>query len=483
MCDIETINSVCNIGACLKSIKSVVSTSSSETDIWIVTFNDQTIYGRKSVKRAVMKIYSVHPRMHTTPSLIYEGQVYEITKNLIDAGICPNFLRMLLQGQCSFPNVATMLKRVGIPKKNLVRTMKDIVSSSHSSKNITPLETPYSGPAPAKTDIDRNGVIGIIMTEYVQDSLNLEHFIDGKNIDEDIENREKEIWLIIFQVYVALYTLVLSKTVHNDIHIGNVLVKSVNNNLPKPSYCIEGVYYTLPDTENTALVFDFDRSYAEQNGRNENLETRLCVAYNQCNSLSSTKDFINFSASLFKSLDDHDYGIEPDDIVPLIGQTREGRDTLYEIYSNPYGHWLTQEMGPDQFMAISPEKLTRGMYTPLEIVRNVAGYISEKYPSSILISNSSPDILRYRIWNIKTSYFNLNGSLNIGRVNKDIAKNQKKILERYCSTKNPDAASALIIAQTLPMKIVTIIKKSPRVTRNHGILVKNAISDLEETEY
>jgi hypothetical protein len=95
--------------------------------------------------------------------------------------------------------------------------------------------------------------------------------------------------IVIFQIAAACYTLSLSKTVHNDLHLGNIMIDETPKN--KITYIIDDVPYAFT-TNVLVKIIDFNKSYSNTLGPNPILLDPFYNQYDQNNVFVENKDIV-----------------------------------------------------------------------------------------------------------------------------------------------------------------------------------------------
>jgi hypothetical protein len=466
-----TLKSVCSLGHCLKSVKGMISSTASPSDMWILDFEDMTIYKNNLIRKAILKVSLV---MKNTENLTYEANVYKMTKKFIHYRICPNFLTYFMSGECTIKQTASMLQKVGIPKKNLIRSLTDIIIKQNNNINIQhvidALSPSIINKSVPKKYIDMKApIVTMTMTEFIPHSRSLYDVV----LSATFRNRndsEKIIWSLILQVMIALYTLSLSKTTHNDIHIGNILIKASSSS--KVSYNIDNTYYSLNNFKYNALIFDYDRSYSETLGNNTFIiqHPYMCSEYNQCNKVFPERDIIHFFSSLYinSSTPTLNPIIDQSIISNILGRTVQAKKSIIN---------LLKKSKSVMMQGVRMKRLATTMYKPLEIIRNIAMHISTSYPDAITISTVQPNILKYDLWTIKPQYFNSNGSINKSVVDSENRTLYYQKILQYCNTIQPSKTSSLIIASSIPSSYIQYLIASKKLSI-HGNAILEALRTL-----
>lgn len=329
-CKLKPINN-CNFTDCILNVKGLASSSYSASDIWILTFKRNTpilnsLGENVYINEAVLKLF-INPEtwkaasekysskeeiainMQDLEGLQYEFNVYtKIIKPLLDDDICPHFVRIYTySSKCTFEDLKTIYDNEDRLKRNIyymfyfkkdrpaITDNSDVVLNEEKQARIPYEDLRYS----------------FMITQYTENSVSLEELFWGnieekeeglikksKSVDPDVSRKAMiDILVILFQCAYACYTLFLSRTIHNDLHCGNVLVskRDVSKNI---KYIVGFNDYTFKDVSYCARIFDFDRAYAEKLNDNPMLG-KLCDDFGECNEVLESKDFIRLLWSLY----------------------------------------------------------------------------------------------------------------------------------------------------------------------------------------
>ena len=317
-CVLNENTDICGINRCIVNVKGKHSDSLSPTDIWILSFDD-TLYNEIKLESAILKLFAnldsideanekeIYKEMFDTLSgLNYEMKVYkEITNPLLNYNICPNFVRCLAtQEGCTYENIYNFLK-------NKTTYLTDNISSEYSQdefyledddiKNIlnyniekcllnycdgrkainTKLETSSINPPP---------------NELITYNMILNENMDSRNTTKYcswLTNTlsEKDLWETTFQIVAACYAMSLSKMVHNDLHLDNIFVQDLGEEVSRV-YVVNSDFYVI-SSRWKIFIYDFDRSYVKRLGENPLINNEILISYSQCNVHIENKDVFN----------------------------------------------------------------------------------------------------------------------------------------------------------------------------------------------
>jgi hypothetical protein len=240
--------------------------------------------------------YSNKYLKYAVQGLNYETKVYrDIITPIVNYDICPNFIRSLGSGtMCTYDNLYDMLygkyEKKSSPEKIRKKLKRSITNNilSYDLSNINFDETSKY------ENIDKYDF------DNLQFDINLTETYDNVNNFHDIlrksDIQERNIYNIIFQIFVACYTMSLTKMTHNDLHSGNIMVRT----LDKPRilvYFINKRKYVLK-VKYFVHIYDFDRSYVKRLGDNKSLD--MYDVYSQDNVFIENKDMMKILCSIYK---------------------------------------------------------------------------------------------------------------------------------------------------------------------------------------
>jgi hypothetical protein len=176
-------------------------------------------------------------------SLDYEARVYQyITENIILRNISPNFVPLLSNNTCHLDTVIHSLQSFGD-----FRGKVELVEKLQVLNRMFPTLP-----------------MNFIMTGSSQTVVSAKDFF--KNLERGSLLSPHEYSSIIFQFFYALYVMSEYRIVHNDNHMGNVLIQK----LPKEVTLdlTIGIFNVKFSTKYIVKFFDWDRAYCQEIGEN-----------------------------------------------------------------------------------------------------------------------------------------------------------------------------------------------------------------------
>jgi hypothetical protein len=292
------IEQPCKIAELIKSIKGIASNSTSPTDYYSIKFKDNLSFNNKKVDEGFLKLF-ISNNLNLNKALKYEGSIYELLSFIIRTKCCPFFsLSYVIGKNCDYNNIMNIIKKSEIKdnytlEKNFAR---NIYYLENKLKNRPALETENY-----ETEISKDYIKKVkgykydfILSENIK-GIKLRDYLEKnkENIRLDIFNN---IYKILFQISIAMYTLSLCQISHNDLHLNNIFICGI----PKRT-----IYYTINSkrykftTDFIIKIYDYDRAYSTLFGNNESLYGERCQNYNQCNEFTNGKDMLYILYRLF----------------------------------------------------------------------------------------------------------------------------------------------------------------------------------------
>lgn len=260
------------------------------------------------IKKAIMKVVIDYKNIDIVSTregeialagVYYEYSVYKnIILPLLEHKISPNFIQPLSFGNISAKEYKNMLlgshlkikdfkndKWVDtgkvIDNKNVDSIMNRVIHGMVSEFGINPPVNLYiSEEYRSKYRHDDIDFI-YFMIPFLEKKYTLEKFLN------DIDFSTETLYNVLLQIFIAIYTLTLTKTVHNDLHFDNIFIVPIKETLL--TYIVNGAIYTFKTTV-LVKIYDFDRSFSANLGYNIFLEN-YCENYFQCNKFNYKFDF------------------------------------------------------------------------------------------------------------------------------------------------------------------------------------------------
>jgi hypothetical protein len=267
---------ICKLGECVSKLEGRAANSASPSDIWRVSIKDGVLYKGMPVHCAWLKVFVSNPTrsMRPTDGLLYELKVYrDVVDKLIEQMVCPNFVRYLSSTtSCSFKDVKEILATQKIGELNLMRSLCYMTKRPRpSDKEKVPDTSPRKRPAINEhvTIQEATAIKSMHLdTSRLKFGMLLTQDRVVKTLSEWFTSRtsDSDFACMMLQVTAALRAMELSKFVHNDLHLKNILVE-LNSTATNVMYKVDGEEFGIC-VRFRILIFDFDRAYVQQLGRN-----------------------------------------------------------------------------------------------------------------------------------------------------------------------------------------------------------------------
>jgi hypothetical protein len=306
-CEIDESTDICNLYNCVIDVKGQESVSTSPSDAWFLTF-DNTFYNGEKIDKAFLKLFAdvdtikdkeiLDSMSNYLTALNYEMKVYkDIINPLLNQQISPNFIRCLAtQKGCTYGNLLKFLKGKVLYRGELLNdeqvenilnaNIKCLLEFCDDRNSINSIAEPFNSIPPPDNNIKYN----MILNKNINNRTTMKYdtwLSINRNTMPD-----KDLWETVFQIVAACYAMSLSKLVHNDLHLNNMFIEDLGEEISNV-YVIDKKFYVL-NSRWKILVYDFDRSYAVRFGDNPVLN-KTCYKNGQCNTYIENKD-------IFKSL-------------------------------------------------------------------------------------------------------------------------------------------------------------------------------------
>lgn len=409
----------CLIAECVNDIMGLPSNSASPTDVWILRFVNGTNYNGRPVDTAVMKWW-LNPRsivannvdnllvsrgssLDTAPlfALDYEADIYSRVINpLVNNNICSNFVTTYASNVgngCSFNRMLSILvrsslfqdpdldhtrTRMALSLKHMTRRIKLRPAIQDTFNRVDKRGNPIIVPIKPEPMFDVSGdnsyhfminetaynegttEVALTFSKYMyeRNKAHLSGSVDQNgNVVPPFLNITED-WAILFQIIAACYALSLTKTVHNDLHSGNIFLIKNDRNLRE--FC----KYTLTDSNKVyripvyykAKLYDFDRAYNKSILGKNGLIDSTCAVASQCNIYYENLDMIKILYYVYSNILNTDtankalildmISAQPDDNNPdNLVTNPDSRNELETIFNEPEkGQFLVGTINHDR---------------------------------------------------------------------------------------------------------------------------------------
>lgn len=334
------------------SLIGLPSDSASPSDTCLISFNPNTKLNELKLSKGFIKYYVTDTSgipiqyINEINALKYETVIYKWVRRLTTYGVNGHFVKVL--GGADGINFDTMSKFLstysGMSQKDIDRNLyrnSNFMTFALSSARPAITENKVYKPLPLSEDKVHKFKYAFILTEgltidklpynnptketEITDNLhklyNLSigsclrfhdmiaintHFqrILGFTPNPSLEHAEKTFHTylisVLFQACTACYSLYINGIAHNDLHSGNVLVRKIPYTLLKYNVIETGKTYFV-FSHFFAKIFDWDRSFSINVGKNNILNSPVLFKANQTNDLIEQRDFIKLLCYLYKS--------------------------------------------------------------------------------------------------------------------------------------------------------------------------------------
>lgn len=309
-------------------------------------------------------------------SLEYEARMYQyITDNIILKNVSPNFIPILLNHTCSIDSI---IENISSLKSNtfdkLYRKLKIIKTVGDPDIRFI-----MTGSAP---DVMVMHMFCILVNSLGPDQFRT--MLDLKrSIKRQLNLSKSEYKAIIFQCFYIFYILHEYRIMHNDTHFSNMLVQLLDEPVIF-EININGRLVRFA-TQYVVKLFDWDRSYREDDGPNDILNY-----YNTTRTISKFIPNRDFSQFLCQMKDLHVDGFIDilKELVPefenIVHLKSDNKDTIVikDVITDEFKQWIianherilskTIENGVQThtFITISKEELEAHVIDDIEAVKD-----------------------------------------------------------------------------------------------------------------
>lgn len=286
-CELSAASNVCRMHHCIERIKSIGRRgpkSQSANDVWLCLLKGATFNGQ-IVERACMKVsfneltvpfqdMDEEVRLKCK-GLAYEVRVYnEITTPLLDAFVCPHFLRSyLVSTDCGYSDLyqtieKSLTQEIGSKRAPLIPDrlrVHNLNRSLYYIRHALP-NRPAIDDKPTPFPDHLKGVKYTVLTTEM--GSNVMSYMDwlkqGMDTPEGASLMSRESRLcVLLQIVIALYVMGKVQLFHGDLHGDNILIQTG----PEKTwtYVINDPKFGKPRritlrTRLKVVVYDFDRS-------------------------------------------------------------------------------------------------------------------------------------------------------------------------------------------------------------------------------
>lgn len=332
-------------------------------------------------------------------SLEYEIQVYYRVQELIDNSICSSFIRSYGYLYFSYSELLQLAANGGISDYQLNRNIymmrinqedeyvkliestdrnyKYRITYNHENNNMPKyrIRSIKQTIDPYLINFMNYTYIGLFTETFdLSTTTNIFEFCHSE-LNKGNGMLTKLMMSNIFQVLVGCYALQLIKTTHNDLMLGNILVRPLTT--PEEiTYIINEKVYTICVSYQT-YIYDYDRSYCKSLGPNINLDVIYSEEFSQYNACIPNKDMCQFIQNIRNQTIDK---TEKDVLNGWLGITD---DEYWNTVMNHPGSFLQH---PVTNKSVSIDKFAK-LNSVDEIILNVVNYMGDEVTDNIVTEN------------------------------------------------------------------------------------------------
>lgn len=267
--NIDVNTNIYKLNTLINKIEGIENINASPIDTWIVQFNDYVTYNYQHIKYGSLKIFI--EKNNDIDLINHEIEIYKnIIKPLLRYNICSNFINSLCCiKNCNYKDLVNILigKIGNLNKNNIIKNLNNNLYYIRNKKNFKhAIDSKKYNSFKKTPECEKYNIF--LTEDKSKNSINLGAWIMKHFKDIDFEDN---FWNILFQICFACYTMSLSKLIHNDMHIGNILIENLENKQIY-LYYINGIQFIIK-TQYKAIICNFNKSYiVENNENNENID-------------------------------------------------------------------------------------------------------------------------------------------------------------------------------------------------------------------
>lgn len=389
VCTFSNIRELSN-NYCTVKVIGQKADSASPTDIWIIDLKEGTAIIENSIPITISSVflkYYINPQswlkmvkslniqqkinthylnkvLGKLYALEYENKVYNtIISDIIYKQNSPHFIRSFSkENTCTYDDLLDILNTTESsvdPQENLNRNtmyifygIKDRPSINFEDEEVRLFDFPR---------------VNFYNLEY---NYILNQAIDKSNTKKFLEMigliNLQELYICLFQIVQACYTMYLYKLSHNDLHLNNIWTTHRNDISVNIHYKLSKDFtsdgkekdYYFNNVNIVCRIYDFDRSYCEYLGNNSYL-TEDQAKLGLSNSLIKGRDLVKILCYLYKLLND------------------KSRDSILSLFTNNIAYWYQEFSKKDKYCIVAdfPEN---ALYDYPIILENIYNKITSK---------------------------------------------------------------------------------------------------------
>jgi hypothetical protein len=392
----------CNISNCVQSIKGLKSKSSSPVETVFLNFKPRTYINNILVDSAFLKIF-VSPNQPNITSkseknilsktqedriaLQYEIDIYKKVSKMVKLNICPHFTLIYESAEnCSYDDMTKMLVGVKTPDLKLSRSLYFMLNHLQNRPDIT---------SSKEIKIDERDMIegkklqfNFSMIESMASAVNL------IRAPVNFFFNERVMLPVLFQVLYTCRALYLNGITHNDLHLGNILLKQIPKTRIRYDLIDDiGVQHSyFLETDIMVYVYDYDKSYNIEGGPNKILNLKWLSSIGYKNQVIEIRDMLRIILDYFAIINVHDIN-DPKIrwILKSLPKDSKLAEIIYRQLDIPEGARTEKEKYNPMLYTLYKSVLQPYFFNSFEIIDNVARYMYFKNLIGINLKNVKVD--------------------------------------------------------------------------------------------
>lgn len=238
-----------------------------------------------------------------TRGLDYEARVYQYVTEHV-APQAPFFVTFLGFGVCHRPQVeqtwgefaeegfeeladnVTQQAQTSLTSSEVAQVRRNVTDPLERAKALRALRTKYRDAPEAKACVSDS--VHVLLTLRACTNCAFSKWIATTPPERDVKQ-------VLIMVLYALLAMRQQGVTHNDLHMGNILVRS--DGQPLELHPSSTLSFSL-DTHYWPVIFDWDHAYVAALGPNPFLTEQLCSEHGACNALHTEQDLYAFFCRL-----------------------------------------------------------------------------------------------------------------------------------------------------------------------------------------
>ena len=380
----------------------MASNSGSATDIWLV--KDKTTKTNQVYKIFIGDETPEIDNLEHQPEFEYESWVYSIIDEKVKGSTSRHFVKHITQHEnLSFDGLRDMFMEytdMNKEDKNVVSAASNMILSI--TCYMTNKMRNNRKKRPSILDIDQKqfsigGMYHDVWTNLndARDRLRYEITVTEDGGEQNlkmflIENKKNDIRIlhVLIQLLIALNELTKIECAHNDLHLGNVLVKSNDSeSTNKYTYTVDKKEYTFNlNSNDCVLLYDWNRAYTkelEDNPINNKYNKDICVKYSSCNEFVPQRDMLRVFMCTYQYISE-DIKNKLLDCLWKNNEKKEDKISWIKNYVKVQPKYRCYLKNKETHMIMGKEYITTNFNHPSVVLHNLLIY------SKIDIMHTSP---------------------------------------------------------------------------------------------